>query len=147
MQLIRETQHYPADARYKWNLETIWALESYLKQASPAQREEFFSDVREGKIGVSALYANMLTGLANSDEMSHFFDFARKLRAEYKLPLLTAVTSDVPGFSWGLVSALAQSGVRYFATAPNSGDRIGYTLQAWGDKPFYWASSPETKRC
>ena len=140
MQLIRETQDYPADARYKWNLETIWALESFLKQASPAQREEFLSDVREGKIGVSALYANMLTGLANSDEMSHFFDFARKVRAAYKLPLATAVTSDVPGFSWGLVSALAQSGVKYFATAPNSGDRIGYTLQAWGDKPFYWSS-------
>src|SRR5579862_2262541 len=140
MQLIRETQDYPEDARYKWNLETIWALESYLKQASPAQREEFLSDVREGKIGVSALFANMLTGLANSDEMSHFFDFARRLRAEYKLPVATAVTSDVPGFSWGLVSALAQSGVKYFTTAPNSGDRIGYTLQAWGDKPFYWAS-------
>ena len=140
MQLIRETQNYPVESRYKWNLETIWALESYLKQASPAQREEFFSDVRAGEIGISALYANILTGLANSDETSHFFDFARKLRAEYKLPLLTAVTSDVPGFSWGLVSALAQSGVRYFATAPNSGDRIGYILQAWGDKPFYWAS-------
>ena len=50
------------------------------------------------------------------------------------------MTSDVPGFSWGIVSALAQSGVKYFATAPNSGDRIGYTLQAWGDKPFYWTS-------
>jgi alpha-mannosidase len=140
MRLIRETRDYPADARYKWNLETIWALESYLQKASTEQREEFFRDVREGSIGVSALYANMLTGLANSVEMSHFFDFARRLRTEYHIPMTTAVTSDVPGFSWGMVSALAQSGVKYFATAPNSGDRIGYTLQALGDKPFYWSS-------
>ena len=140
MRLIHETRDYPSDARYKWNLENVWALESYLKQASTSQREEFFTDVREGNIGVSALYANMLTGLANSVEMSHFFDFARKLRAEYHVPITTAVTSDVPGFSWGIVSALAQSGVKYFATAPNAGDRIGYTLQAWGDKPFYWSS-------
>ena len=77
MQLIRDTRDYPPDARYKWNMETIWALESFLKQASAAQRDEFFADVRDGSIGLSALYANMLTGLANSVEMSHFFDFAR----------------------------------------------------------------------
>jgi alpha-mannosidase len=140
MRLIRDTRNYPADARYKWNLETIWALESYLKQASEVQKQELFADIRDGSIGLSALYANMLTGLANSDEMSHFFDFARRLREEDHIPVTTAVTSDVPGFTWGLVSALAHSGVRYFATAPNSGDRIGYTLQAWGDKPFYWTS-------
>ena len=146
MQFIRKTADYPQDARYKWNMETIWALESYLKQASPAQREEVFADIRAGSIGLSALYANMLTGLANADEMSHFFDFARHLRSDYQLPMTTAVTSDVPGFSWGLVSAMAQSGVKYFATAPNSGDRIGYTLQAWGDKPFYWASQSGKER-
>ena len=140
MRLIRETRNYPADARYKWNMETIWALESYLKKASPEQRDEILADVRAGSIGLSALYANMLTGLANSVEMSHFYDFARELRAEYHLPMTTAVTSDVPGFSWGIVSAMAESGIKYFATAPNAGDRIGYTLQAWGDKPFYWAS-------
>ena len=139
MRLIRETRNSPKDARYKWNLETIWALDSYLKRASKEQREEFFADVREGSIGLSALYANMLTGLATAPEMSHFFDFARSLRAEQHIPMATASTSDVPGFSWGLVSALAQSGVKYFATAPNSGDRIGY-VQDWGDKPFYWAS-------
>jgi alpha-mannosidase len=140
MRLIRETRDYPLDARYKWNLENVWSLDSYLKRASTSEREEFFRDVREGNIGISALYANMLTGLANSVEMSHFFDFARKLRAEYHIPITTAVTSDVPGFSWGIVAALAQSGVKYFATAPNAGDRIGYTLEALGDKPFYWSS-------
>jgi len=146
MKLIRETRDYPADSRYKWNLETIWALESYLKQASPERRQEFFADVRQGSIGLSALYANMLTGLANSVEMSHFYDFARTLRNEYHIPMTTAVTSDVPGFSWGIVSAMAQSGVKYFATAPNTGDRIGYTLQAWGDRPFYWTSQSGQER-
>lgn len=146
MRLIRETRSYPPDARYKWNMETIWALESYLKHASAAQRDEFFADVHEGSIGLSALYANMLTGLAKSGEMSHFFDFARGLRTEEHLPMDTAVTSDVPGFSWGLVSALSQSGVKYFATAPNTGDRIGYALQAWGDKPFYWISQSGEQR-
>lgn len=140
MRLIRETRDYPPDARYKWNMETIWALESYFKKAPPEQRDEVLADIRSGSLGLSALFANMLTGLANSVEMSHFYDFARSLQADYHIPMTVAVTSDVPGFSWGIVSAMAQSGIKYFDTAPNAEDRIGYTLQAWGDKPFYWAS-------
>ena len=146
LRLIRNTRDYPPDARYKWNMETIWALESYLKKASPEQRDEVLADIRSGSIGLSALFANMLTGLANSVEMSHFYDFARELRADYKFPMTVAVTSDVPGFSWGIVSAMAQSGVKYFDTAPNESDRIGYTLQAWGDKPFYWTSQSGQER-
>jgi len=35
MQLIRQTKDYPPDARYKWNMETIWALESTSSRLLP----------------------------------------------------------------------------------------------------------------
>ena len=140
LRLAKETQAYPPEDRFKWNFETIWALESYLRQASESQRKVVLDAIRNGELGVSALYANMLTGLANATEMSHFLDFSRTLQTQYGITVKTAVTSDVPGFTWGIVSTLAQSGVKYFAVGPNTGDRIGYTLEAWGDKPFYWVS-------
>ena len=43
-------------------------------------------------------------------------------------------------FALWIVPALAHSGVRYFASAPNPGDRIGHVLKQWGDAPFYWTS-------
>ena len=56
--------------------------------------------------------------------------------------------TDIPGMSWSMVHALASNGVRYFSNGPNyvegmadMGDRIGYTLKALGDKPFWWKSS------
>jgi hypothetical protein len=56
--------------------------------------------------------------------------------------------SDIPGLSWTVVFALAESGVRYFSSGPNyvpglpdGGDRIGATITALGDKPF-WCVSP-----
>jgi len=52
----------------------------------------------------------------------------------------SAMITDVPGYTWGIVPVLAQSGVKYFAVGPNRGHRIGYTLSQWGDKPFYWQS-------
>ena len=46
--------------------------------------------------------------------------------------------TDVPGYTWGIVPAFAHSGVKYFTIGPNGGDRIGHTIAAWGDKPFWW---------
>ena len=140
MRLAKETRAYPPEDRFKWNFETVWALESYLRQAPEPQRKVVLDAIRNGDVGVSALYANMLTGLANATEMSHFLDYSRSLKTDYGISVKTAVTSDVPGFTWGIVPTLAQSGVKYFAVGPNTGDRIGYTLETWGDKPFYWVS-------
>jgi len=140
LRLIRQTRDYPYEARFKWNLEVMWPLEGWLAQASEEKRREAVQAVREGSLGLNALYANVLTGLAGAAEMSHFTEYAGRFAAEYGQPVVTALVSDIPGFSWGIVPALAHSGVRYFASAPNSGDRIGHTLREWGDKPFYWVS-------
>jgi hypothetical protein len=139
LRLIQATRDYPPEARYKWNIEILWPLESYLRNASEQKRQEVVAAVRQGSFGLNALYVNPLTGLANAVEMSHLTDYARRFSSEYSLPITTAQVSDIPGFTWGLVSALAQSGVKYFASAPNAGDRVGHVYD-WGDKPFYWAS-------
>ncbi len=47
----------------------------------------------------------------------------------------TAMISDVPGYTWGIVPVLAQSGIRYFSIGPNHCHRIGHTLAEWGDRP------------
>jgi hypothetical protein len=140
LRLIKDTRDYPADARYKWNMEVLWSLESYLRQASEEKRMEVIDAVRSGSIGLNALYANILTGLATEAEMSHFTDFARELSTTDSLPITSALVSDIPGFTWGIVPALAHSGVKYFSISPNPGDRVGFTLERWGDKPFYWVS-------
>jgi hypothetical protein len=139
LRLIQATRDYPPESRYKWNIEILWPLESYLRQASEQKRQEVIAAVRDGSIGLNALYVNPLTGLANAVEMSHFTEYARQLSQEYSIPITTAQVSDIPGFTWGIVSALAQSGVKYFASAPNSGDRVGH-VYVWDDKPFYWTS-------
>ena len=138
--LIDRTRDYPAEARFRWNVEVLWPVESWLAQASSADRARFVAAVRGGSIGLNAFYAGVLSGLATAPEMSHFFDYARRLRDEDSLPITTALLSDIPGQSWGIVTALAQSGFHRFAMAPNNGDRIGFVLQDWGDRPFAWVS-------
>ncbi|HVO35519.1 MAG TPA: sugar-binding protein, partial [Gemmatimonadales bacterium] len=140
LRLIERTRSYPPEARYRWNVEMLWPVESWLAQAPDALKERFLADVREGSIGLNAFLGGTLSGLATAPEMTHFFEYARRLRDSLGLPITTAVISDIPGQSWGIVTALAQSRVRWFAMAPNNGDRIGYVLEDWGDRPFYWVS-------
>ena len=140
LRLIDKTKEYPADSKYKWNMEILWPLESYLQQATQEKRDQVITAIRNGSIGLNALFVNPLTGLATAPEMGHFTDYARRFTRDYGIPITTAAVSDVPGFTWGMVPMLAQSGVKYFASAPNNGDRIGYIIEQLGDKPFYWNS-------
>ncbi len=147
VELVRRTANYPAGARFKWNTEILWAVESYLRQATPAKRDAFLAAVRDGQIGLQALLANLLTGLCSPDELFESTAYARRLSSRYGVAVNTIMLTDVPSYTWSLVPALAQTGVRYFSSGPNympnlndGGDRIGGALKAWGDKPFYWAS-------
>ena len=147
IEIARRTAGYPPGARFKWNTEILWAVESYLKQASPEKREAFIAAVRDGSIGLQALLANELTGVCSPDELFEFTSYARRLAGQYGLTIDSAMITDIPSFTWSIVPALAQCGVRYFSSGPNympnlndAGDRIGGALKACGDKPFYWLS-------
>jgi len=136
----RKTADYPPGARFKWNVEVLWATDSYLRQASPEKRKAFIEAVRKGWIGLDALYGNELTALCSQEELIRLTDFARRLSGRYGVTIDSAMISDVPGYTWGIIPVLAQGGVKYFSIGPNSGHRIGYTLSQWGDKPFWWIS-------
>lgn len=146
-ELARRTSGYPEGARFKWNTEVLWAVETYLRQAAPAKRDAFIQAVREGSIGLQALLANELTGVCHPEELFELTAYARRLSREYGLTIDSAMITDIPSYTWSVVPALAQSGVKYFSSGPNympnltdGGDRIGGALQAWGDKPVYWVS-------
>ena len=140
LELIKATAGYPEGARYKWNVEVLWAVESFLRQAPPEQQREFFDAVRNGQMGLQAMYGNELTGLCRPEELMQLFAYATRLGRQCGVPVDNAMISDVPGYTWGVIPAMAQAGVKYWSIGPNLRDRIGTTRVAWEDKPFYWVS-------
>ena len=69
------------------------------------------------------------------EELLRLLDCARRLWKRHNLTIDSAMISDVPGYTWGIVPTLAHSGVRYFSIGPNHCHRIGHTLAEWGDRP------------
>jgi len=138
------TTDFPEEARFRWNVEVLWAVDSYLRQAPPEKREAFLQGIREGAIGLQALYGNELTGLCRPEELLRLLEYSERLEETYQFTIDTAMISDVPGYTWGIVTALAHAGVKYFSIGPNGGHRIGQTLRVWGDKAFWW-KAPDGK--
>ena len=138
--LSKNTADYPAGSQFKWNVEVLWAMESYLKQASEDKQRQLVEAVKKGWVGLDALYGNELTALCRQEELVRLLDFSRQISRRCSVAIDSAMISDVPGYTWGIVPMLAQSGVKYFSVGPNRDARIGYTLSVWADRPFYWMS-------
>jgi alpha-mannosidase len=146
--MIDKTKGYPAGSKFVWNVESLWSVENFLNSSTPSEKEKFFDAVRHEQIGLSGFYANILTGLSTPEEMDWITAYAVELRKQFKLPIESVMYSDIPGMSWSMVASMSKHGIRYFSNGPNyvealpdKGDRIGSTLKALGDKPFWWKST------
>ncbi len=147
IRLSEQSAANPAGARFKWNVEQLWAVETYLRQAGEETRRRFLEAVRSGAIGLQAALAGELTGLCHPEELFHLTDFARQMARLTGATLDSVMVSDIPSQSWSFVPALALAGVKYVSSGPNympplpdGGDRVGWALRTWGDRPFYWVS-------
>ena len=134
----RRTADYPEGARFVWNVEVLWAADLFLNRLSPQQQGEFCDAVKRGQLALNGMYLNELTGLCRPEELVRLFRYATQLGERTGVPVDSAMISDVPGYTWGTVTAMAQAGIRYFSVAPNYFDRIGDILVQWENKPFWW---------
>jgi hypothetical protein len=134
----KRTADYPPGARFVWNVEVLWAADLYLHRLDDRQRAEFLDAVKRGQVVLNGMYLNELTGLCRPEELVRLFRYSTELAERTGVPIDAAMTSDVPGQTWGTVTAMAHAGIRYFSTAPNYFDRIGTILQEWENRPFYW---------
>ncbi len=142
----RRTADYPPGARFVWNVEVTWAAELFLQRLPVKYRDEFLDAIRRGQISLNGMYLNELTGLCRPEELLRLFRYSTQLAEQTGVPVDSAMISDVPGYTWGTVTAMQHAGVKYFSVAPNYFDRIGDILVQWENKPFWWIGPDGTSR-
>jgi alpha-mannosidase len=137
----RETEDYPDDAKFRWNIEISWALQNYMKHRPEKKVKELLDLVRQGRVEVGAWYLQLSDMFAH-DELIRAVDFAAELGKKYGLPIRSAMNDDVTGWSWASPQVLSRAGVRYFATGINE-TRSRAPLRR--PNAFYW-ESPDGSR-
>lgn len=137
MDYIDASRDFPDEARFTWHPEGMWAVDEFMRTADAAQRERFIGHCRAQRIHLDALYAQAMSGMYTEEELMELMGAAKRFEREHGAPVTSAMQSDVPGYTWGLATALAHCGVTAMSVGPNGGHRVGHTFQ-WGDRPFWW---------
>ncbi len=114
----RETDAYPDDAKFRWNIEVTWALENFIRTRPEADVKALMDLIKAGRVELSALYLQVSDCFAH-EEIVRTVDAAREIARRYGFELRSAMNDDVNGFAWSLPQIFRQAGVRYFASGIN----------------------------
>jgi hypothetical protein len=136
IKLARASANYPEGARYCWNPEVTWPLER-LWVSMPEEREQVLKAIRDGQLCIDANYLNLNTSVCSDEELFHTFRFSREMQKITGKPMDVFQQMDIPGMSWGLVPVMAQEGVKYIMSWPNS-TRSGNAHKDINGRPFWW---------
>jgi hypothetical protein len=140
LDLIAATDDWPEDAKFRWNVEVTYPLRQWMATRPKAARDEFVRRVKEGRIEVHALPFSMHTEVYSIDELAWGLKFAGELREQHGLDITSAIQSDVPGATIGLLTLLTAAGIRYFNVAHNYAGR-SLPFRFGGQdltRPFWW---------
>ena len=132
MQALAMAEQHPS---FTWDFETFWQLDCFLR-AHPEKAEEAFRRLREGRMGLSAFFGNMLTGLCSHEALNRATLNARNLATQGRFAFESVILDDVPGAVGSLPTVLANAGIKYFIEGVN-GERAPYATQGL-KTPFYW---------
>lgn len=119
----------------KWNCETWYCVEQFLKTAAQEEKKAFFDLVKKGNIGLSANYLNFCD-LCDMGMLNDKLDQMEKILADQGIRVKTAMNADVNGISMGMRDALLSHGVEFLFT--NIHTHHGMYPLYQNQKPWYW---------
>jgi hypothetical protein len=147
LDLISLTDDWPEEARFRWNVEVTYPLQKWLRARPQEHRDEFIRRVKEGRIEVNALPFSMHTEVYSIDELAWGLRFADELRERYGLEIVSAIQSDVPGATIGLLNLLTSADIRYLSVAHNYAGR-SVPFRVGGQeltRPFWWKGADDKR--
>jgi hypothetical protein len=137
----------------RWHVESLWGIEQFLKTATPKEKAALVAAIKAGRIVLTANYANVLTGLCQTEEQRWNLRYGQKLEVLWGIKIKSAMITDIPGITHSALKAYTDAGISYLSLGPNyvgnlpdRGDRVGSVIDSTGDRPFYWkphANSPQ----
>jgi hypothetical protein len=138
--LLDEIDAHP---EMRFSLDGSWIAREYLASRNEESRARFLKFVRDGKIGVPAQLANLMTGYPTLEELIRSMAYSGQLHREQKTPFDYANITDVPAYTWSYPSVLHALGIKYFLAASNN-DRAPILLYGhWNEKSPFWWQGPD----
>lgn len=108
------TAAYPEEAQYRYTVEQFWSLEYYLAHTTAENVRRLKEYVRQGRIEITATYANLIDAGVNAEELRQLLLPAMTFAEECGVRVKSAAQVDMPGLSSAVIRALCDAGIPYF---------------------------------
>lgn len=136
IQIIQEgKENNTINQHFKWNCESYYCVEQFLKVASQSEKEAFFQLVKENKIGISASYLNF-TDLVDPFVLDKKTQMMIDTFNQHNIRVKTAMNADVNGISLGALDVLVDNGIEFLMT--NIHTHHGMYPLYQNQKPYFW---------
>lgn len=135
-QVLNILRQFPA---YKFNFETAWLVDNFLDCRTPPYQKEFYTRLKQQRLGVNALYLNLMTGICSGEELYRAMYFTHRLHREHDGNFDFACLTDAPSHSWFLPTLFSDAGIKGFANGANQTRApILHHSHLNEDSPYWW---------
>ena len=114
IKFCEETENYPDEAKFRYSVEESWSLQDFIENSDKETRNKLAKYIKEGRIEVQALYAELTTNISSHEEMIRLMYPSFRINKEFGGQIRVGSITDIPGLSWGLPTALSGAGIKYF---------------------------------
>nr|WP_207941278.1 hypothetical protein [Enterococcus sp. DIV2402]MBO0464580.1 hypothetical protein [Enterococcus sp. DIV2402] len=105
-----ESGEKPEWSGFKYTCENYWQVEQFIANSSIEEQQIFEYFLKKGWIDISLSYLNM-TELVDEQVVGKMFAKGKSYVDSLGLPLNSAMTADINGFSWGYAEIMYQNGI------------------------------------
>ena len=133
MQLIR------AHPRFRFSPDGYWSVRQYLAGRNEEQQKRLFQMVKDKKIFVPTVEANLLTGFPTLETLIRSLYPAFEFNQKHGGDADYADITDVPSYSWSYASVLSAAGLKYLVSGcDNDNGPILLYSRLNEHSPFWW---------
>jgi len=124
---------------FRFSPDSYWCVRQFLASRSEEQQKQLFQMVKDKKIFVPTVEANLLTGFPSLETLLRSLYPAFQFNQKHGGDPDYADITDVPSYSWSYASVMAAAGLKYFA-AGSDNYRAPVLLQGrlHEKSPFWW---------
>lgn len=122
---------------FKWNCETLFCVEQFLKEADEAEKKTFFELVRSSRVGISTSYLNF-TDLVDIPHLTERVKSILSILEKEGIHPDSAMIADINGLSMGYLDYLIDCGTKFLFT--NVHCHHGMYPLGQNQRPFFWKS-------
>lgn len=144
--LDRAVEWSEQEAAFRFVPDGFWCVEEFWNGRREPARQQLLQAMRRGAIALPSVYCSPFTGFASLENLIRLLYPSHQFAREHGVATDSALSTDVPNYSWSLASVLAASGIKTFVSASDAYRAPFLLYNRLHERSPHWWEGPDGGR-